>query len=362
MTVARSPRGKWMVDVKFRHPDGRVERVRQVSPVQTKAGAQRYELQLRTALLEGTYARTAAPVVAATPTFAEFAKDYLTYSATNNRARTHREKVATFRRALLPFFGRMTLDAIGFRDFERYKATRVAAGLHAKTINDECALVVGALRLAVKYKLIAAAPVFERLRQPPSAFDFLEFDEADRLVAIPDEPWRTMILVALRTGLRRGELRALRWQDVDLVKRQLTVRQAADDKGAITPPKNGRPRTIPLSPAAVAALRRHKHLRGPFVFCADDGAPFTQRQLERPIERACRRAGLRSVGWHTLRHTFASHLVMTGSSLKHVQELGGWQTLAMVMRYAHLAPDARRDAVAALDGTPARPAGKADEG
>lgn len=342
MSVYRQE-GRWMVEVAWRHADGRRERVRRRSPVNTKAGAQKYETQLRAALLDGSFAR---PVV---PTLGEFSADYLAYSATNNRARTHREKVATFRRALVPFFGAKRLDSIGFRDFEEYKAARVAAGLHAKTINDELALVVAALRLAVKYKIIATAPTFERLRLPPPTFDFLTFAEADRLVAAADEyPWATMILVALRTGLRRSELRALQWTDIDLDAGRITVNRAFDDRGAIVPPKNGRAREVPLSDDVVEDLRLHgTGADAPWVFGSP--APFTQRQMERPIERACKRAGLRSVGWHALRHTFASHLVMRGVSLKAIQELGGWSSLTMVLRYAHLAPDARRDAVQLLD-------------
>jgi len=81
---------------------------------------------------------------------------------------------------------------------------------------------------------------------------------------------------------------------------------------------------------------------------------LTKGECEHPLWRACRRADLRRIGWHVLRHTFASHLAMKGVALKAIQELLGLATIEMTMRYAHLSPDVRRGAVKLLDG-PRRP-------
>ena len=129
-----------------------------------------------------------------------------------------------------------------------------------------------------------------------------------------------MIIVALRTGLRLGELSALRWEDVDLVAGRVTVNQRLY-RGKFGMPKSGRPREVPLSEDARAALKRHRHLRGPLVFCDMDGRPLTPGVLRHALKRIARRAGLRHLGWHVLRHTFASHLVMCGVALKAIQEL-----------------------------------------
>ena len=72
--------------------------------------------------------------------------------------------------------------------------------------------------------------------------------------------------------------------------------------------------------------------------------------IDGPLARICRKAGLRRVGWHVLRHTYASHLVIRGATLMEVKELLGHASLDMTMRYAHLSPNARRAAVALLDG------------
>jgi len=93
------------------------------------------------------------------------------------------------------------------------------------------------------------------------------------------------------------------------------------------------------------------------------GVPFTEfvdallrAETKHPLRRACKRAGLRQIGWHVLRHTFASHLVMRKAPIKAVQELMGHSTIVMTERYAHLSPDVRKDAVRLLD----RPVPQAD--
>ena len=76
---------------------------------------------------------------------------------------------------------------------------------------------------------------------------------------------------------------------------------------------------------------------------------LTKGELRHPLLRACKRVGLREIGWHVLRHTFASHLVMRGATIRAVQELLGHATIMMTMRYAHLAPEIAREAVRLLD-------------
>jgi len=178
---------------------------------------------------------------------------------------------------------------------------------------------------------------------------FLTFDESDRVIKAAAPEWRTFIVVALKTGLRVGELLALKWEDLDLVAGQLVVRRTLwqDQEG---PPKGGRNRKVPLSDEALVALKAHRHLKGAYVFCEPEGRRLTHSRVKDVVPSTCKKAQLaKRLTTHGLRHTFASHLVMRGVSLTAVKELLGHESIEMTLRYSHLSPDVKRDAVKLLD-------------
>ncbi len=338
----------WTVDFRFQYPDGRRRRIRKDSPVNTRRGAEEYERQLRSELLAGTFEQEQKQA----PSFAEYVKDFMsTYAKNNNKESEVHTKQVLLDLHLVPFFGEHPIDQIGSKLIEKYKAERRKT-LEKKTVNNHLAVLSKVLNNAVEEGDLAVSPPIKFFKAPPPEFDFLSFEEAPRLVAAADPGlWRTMITVALNTGLRQGELLALRWSDVDLVAGRLLVRRN-DWKGNYDTPKGGRSREIPLNAEALRVLKAQRHLRGELVFCRDDGKRLTYQQLFKALLRIAKRANLGRIegSWHTLRHTFASHLVMRGVPLKAVQELLGHSTIQMTMRYAHLSPAVKRDAVAVLDG------------
>src|SRR5207244_140876 len=133
-------------------------------------------------------------------------------------------------------------------------------------------------------------------------------------------------------------------------KRQLCV-QRSEWKGHVTVPKGGRLRYVPLTTRLTSALRQHRHLKGPRVLCSEIGSPLTQREVQGLVLRAARRANLRHVGVHVLRHTFCSHLAMRGAPARAIQELAGHRDLITTQRYMHLSPAAIESAIRLLDGT-----------
>ena len=182
--------------------------------------------------------------------------------------------------------------------------------------------------------------------------DFLRLAEAAEKVDT-----RTAALVRLGgdAGLRRGEMIGLRWCDVDFRRRHITIRQASW-KGVVDVPKGGRERIVEMTEALHDALKRHQHLRGELVLCCDDGTPATAKMLRCWIAVARKRANLPQPGaLHILRHTFCSRLAIVGAPARAIQLAAGHADLGTTMRYMHLAPTARGEAIRMLDGLATTP-------
>jgi integrase len=232
----------WVVDVDYQFGDGRRQRIRKVSPVQTRRGAEQYEREIRAALLAGTYGKEANKRA---PTLEEFHREFMaSYVANNNKPSEESSKDGHFRNHLVPFFGSKKLQNIGAKEVELFKAQKLKDGCGKKAIKNQLSTLRKMLNVAGEWGLIEQAPRIKPFRLEPTQFDFLTFDEAERLIAAADVGlWRTMILVALNTGLRLGELMGLRWEDVDLVAGRLNVRFSSW-KGQMVTPKSGRHRGV----------------------------------------------------------------------------------------------------------------------
>ena len=168
---------------------------------------------------------------------------------------------------------------------------------------------------------------------------YLSKEQCQRLIDVCDKHLRPIVICALNTGMRKGEILKLRWDNVDLKHGFILLDLT----------KNGERREIPINNTVKQALMSvTRRLDVPFVFFDPaTGKPY--QDIKRSFITACRKAKIRDFRFHDLRHTFASHLVMAGWDITTVKELLGHKTLTMTLRYAHLAPSHKVRAVEVLD-------------
>jgi len=342
----RKFRNSWWVDFRFEKA-----RYRKRSPENSRTGAAAYELVLRQRLAHGQRldASNDKPDSSST-TFKEFAEKWLaTYVENNNKYTSRLNKRYTFRRHLVPFFGGMKLDEIGSFKIEEFKALKRGDGLAPQSVNAMLLILGKCLRMAQEWGArTTEVPRIKLLKCPPSKSDFLTQMESEQLLkSITNLTERTMVLLALRTGLRIGEITGLRWPDIDFDRELLTVRRSIV-YGIVSTPKSNKERHIPLTPEILYALKVMPKSQG-YVFPARNGAPLSHKMASGRLKSWCVVAGLRKIGWHMLRHSFASQMVAVNVPLRAVQELLGHANIATTMRYSHLAPSTLKEAVNILD-------------
>jgi integrase len=362
MSVRKKPDGRWYFRKWVKLPHGGRIRVfgtsREYGLANTKAGTEEALRRKLRELLDGDRPKVSN---AATPLVREFAATYLEHCALNNKPSTHETKVGQFDRHILPELGNYRLGEVAFAQYEDLKqamrqkrkvwideACVTVKPLGSKSINNVMSMVHDMLEVAKKRGFIETVADVEWLDLEEQDFDFLTFDEATRLLKAADGEWLPMLTIALKCGLRIGELLGLQWGDLDLKKGLLRVKRTVY-RGRVGSPKGGKWRDVDLSDNAIAALKKHRHLRGEWVFCSMDGKRLTEGKCRKPLAAIVKRAKLRHMSWHVLRHTFASHLAMRGVPLRSIQKLMGHSTIVHTERYAHLMPEATRDAVRLLD-------------
>ena len=342
----------WIADFWINLPEGRT-RIREESPVNTKQGAEAHERLRREELANRPAPLQAQPKKEVT--LKQYSEEFLqNWAAIYNRPIEVTQKRRVLKRHLLPAMGDLRLAEIDARVLSAYSKLKLDEGLHPNTVNHHLACISKMLHVAAdEWRLIDRAPRFKKLEIPPPEWDFFLPEESVRLLEAAKQCHHedyTLILTVLRAGLRVTELLALRWDCIDLTAGTLRVRRSQSDGKGEQAPKTKRERMIELSPALIEALKKHRHLRGPYVFCRFGGNPLTRDMALGALWRACRKAGLRRASWRMLRHTFGSQMLIAGRSLQEVKELLGHTEMQTTLRYAHLAPTVRREGVTALDG------------
>lgn len=286
-------------------------------------------------------------------TFDDFWREsYFPLAQRDKTSRSWRREDQFHRLWLAPVIGGLALKAVSPLQLERVKKNMADAGRAPRSIHYCLAVARQVFNQARRLGLYQGEPPTSKVK-PPHADNrrlrFLSQEEAARLLEALKQSSRNlhdMALLSLHTGMRAGEVFSLTWADVDLEQGLLTLR---DTKG-------GRTRHAYMTEAVKAMLQgRPRGKPDELVFPARGGERRVQvsQAFRRVVEALGLNEGLADarqlVTFHTLRHTYASWLVMQGTPLYTVQRLLGHQTLAMTERYSHLAPDHMREAVKGLE-------------
>lgn len=283
----------------------------------------------------------------ATVTFADISRDALAYSKAHKR--TYGDDVARMER-ILNWFRDRSADSVTAQEIERHFEECIEREKWAaSTVNHYRSLLSLTYRLAIRNGKASSNPAraTRHRKEDNSRVRYLTPEEDVKLRKVISEEWTQHMPeldLALHTGLRLSEMYGLDWQDVDLARRLLLVRRG----------KNGEARYARLNSVAANALEDMRK-RG------DGTGPVIRNLAGEPLagprywfEKAITTAELIDFHWHDLRHTFASRLTMAGVGLRAVQDALGHKSVAMTVRYAHLAPDFLQDVVDKLVPKPAQ--------
>jgi integrase len=268
-----------------------------------------------------------------------------------------RSYAAALRDHIVPHLGRTRLADVQHRDVQRIADDLLAEGRDPSTIRNALMPLRVIFRRAVEDGDLAVNPCThlrlpavrgrrERIASP---------NEAQRLLAALPERDRAIWATALYAGMRRGELMALRWEDIDLAGGVIRVERAYDDKGRveIEPKSRAGLRAIPIVGALRDALVEHKAREGRdsgLVFGSGAETPFQPSTVWRRAHTSWRRAGLEPIGLHEARHTFASVLIAAGVNAKAITTYMGHASVQTTYDlYGKLMPGSESEAAALVD-------------
>jgi site-specific recombinase XerD len=329
-------RGKyWWVD--YRLPDGR--RIRRSTGFTDKKMA---ELMLKDIELRIARKTLHLPVDIS---IEEFWEKYLEYAKLHKTENSWKTDYYVFRE-FLEFLHQKNvnkLTKLNAEILEKYKLHLLEKGNKKVTVNKKLRTIKAIISKAVEWDLLPENPCkkVKLFKQPEGRLRFLTKEEINRLLEVINrEDVYLYTIILLNTGLRRAEFVNLRWEDVDF---KYGILRVINRDGFTT--KNYRNRTIPLSKKTLEAFKRLKELN------PEKPCTLSQDQLSRVISHYAKKAGLHDVTCHTLRHTFASHLVMKGIDLVTIKKLMGHLDLNTTLIYAKVTEEHKLKAISSIDLT-----------
>ena len=287
------------------------------------------------------------------------------YAETHVRPRSLEGYRGNLDRHIIPALGNISLQKLTALDIQSFESDCQRQGLSAQTVLHCHRVIFQALRWGVRMGILARN-VAEAVEPPkPQRFQArtLDWDGVQALLeAAKDSKYYSLLLVALLTGLRRSEILALEWRDLDMETGVLSVNrslvQLHTGELSVATPKNGRPRTVNLPAVALDCFRRmldNRKLESPvgpedLVFSHLDGSALRPDTVTRAFSRLVNKIGLKGIRFHDLRHTHASLLLREGVHLKVVSERLGHSGIGITGDlYSHVLPGVQEGAAVKLN-------------
>ena len=337
-----------------------------VSVKGTKRAAEKRLGELLHQLDTGTFMRPGKT------TLGEFLEGWLRdYAKPNLSPRGFERYAGIVRQHLVPELGSIPLTQLKPEHLQRHYAAKLNGGLSARTVRYHHAVLHVALQTAVKWGLVArnAADAIDAPRVKRTEMQTWDEDDvAHFLLAAKNSPYYSLFYTALFTGMRRSELLALRWRDVDLLLCQASVSRGLhhlkDGSYIFTEPKSAKSRrTVALSPSLAGVLREHRERQEAeqavlgvvltednLIFSTLDGKPLCPDTVTRAWAMLAARASVKRIRLHDARHTHASLMLKQGVHPKVVQERLGHASIQMTIdTYSHTVPGLQEAAAAAFD-------------
>jgi len=314
-------------------------------------------------------------------TLAEYLLKWLSdYAKPNLSPRGYERYQGIITKYLIPDFGSITLTQLRPEHLQKHYTGKLNNGLSAGTVRYHHAVIHKALQTAMKWGLLNhnVADGVDVPRVHHNEMQTWDEYETNRfLEAAKSTPYYALFYTALFTGMRRSELLALRWQDLDFIFSQISVSRSLhhlkDGSYVFLQPKSAKSRrTIALSPSAIITLEEHKEKQeairnalgitlkeDDLVFSTPEGKPLRPNTVTRAWSMLATRAGIKTIRLHDARHTHASLMLKQGVHPKVVQERLGHSTIAMTLdTYSHVTPGLQQAAAESFDRLLNHKAGK----
>jgi len=293
--------------------------------------------------------------------FDKFAEKWLSdYARVSVKRSTYISYQSIVRLHLNPCFGKQFLHRITTSDMQKFVSDKITKDKQSpKSVVNILVVFKEMFKHAVIWGYLKRDPSLyvKRLRVEQEEMDFLNPEEIRLFLENVNPNHYTFFLTAVMTGMRQGELLALRWSDVDWNSNQISVRRSIYRGEFVKPKTKNSIRRIVMSPLLRQSLEQHryfgKHSEKDLIFSNENGLPLDPANLvKREFHPALDRAGLRRIRFHDLRHTYASILISQGENIKFVQsQLGHASAKTTLDRYGHLMPNLENDAARRLDKT-----------